>query len=137
MRIHYSVKHWFNIACILVLLPFSNLALSNYTKLDPAAALSLIDENGHAEIPNTYTSIGANAFASFIKQEDIEVKAVLNNDVIGGIICGQTSSPPSCPGTDNIDSTQVRLFSNGGYSSKHKCLVRFASYPRPSGHILI
>jgi hypothetical protein len=64
MRIHYSVKHWFNIACILVLLPFSNLALSNYTKLDPAAALALIDENGHAEIPNTYTSIGANAFAN-------------------------------------------------------------------------
>ena len=43
MRIHYSVKHWFNFACILVLLPFSNLALSNYTKLDPAAALALID----------------------------------------------------------------------------------------------
>ncbi len=62
MRIHYSVKHWFNIACILVLLPFSNLALSNYTKLDPAAALALIDENGHAEIPDTYTTIGADAF---------------------------------------------------------------------------
>jgi hypothetical protein len=37
---------------------------TTYTKLDPAAALSLIDENGHAEIPNTYTSIGANAFAN-------------------------------------------------------------------------
>ena len=33
-----------------------------YTKLDPPAALALIDENGHAEIPDTYTSIGADAF---------------------------------------------------------------------------
>jgi acetyltransferase-like isoleucine patch superfamily enzyme len=35
---------------------------TNYTKLDPPAALALIDENGHAEIPDTYTSISADAF---------------------------------------------------------------------------
>ena len=62
MRIDLSVKHWFNIVCIMVLLPFSHLALSNYSKLDPPAALALIDENGHAEIPDTYTSISADAF---------------------------------------------------------------------------
>jgi hypothetical protein len=50
---------------------------------------------------------------------------VLNNDVIGGIICGETSSAPSCPGLNHVDSTQVRLFSNGGFNSKHKQLVRF------------
>ncbi|MFL2530341.1 MAG: leucine-rich repeat protein, partial [Porticoccaceae bacterium] len=35
---------------------------ATYTKLDPPAALALIDENGHAEIPDTYTSISADAF---------------------------------------------------------------------------
>jgi hypothetical protein len=62
MRIDLSVKHWLNIVCLLVLLPLSSLALSSYTQLDRPAALALIDENGHAEIPATYTSIGADAF---------------------------------------------------------------------------
>ncbi|MGB1333334.1 MAG: leucine-rich repeat domain-containing protein, partial [Porticoccaceae bacterium] len=62
MRIDLSVKHWLNIVCLLVLLPLSSLALSSYTKLDPPAALALIDENGHADIPDTYTVIGADAF---------------------------------------------------------------------------
>ena len=69
--------------------------------------------------------LGANAFAEYLQQENIEVEAVLNNDVIGGVICGQTSSAPSCPGKDLIDSTQVRLFSGGGYNSRNKCLTRF------------
>lgn len=49
----------------------------------------------------------------------------MNNDVIGGITCGMTSSPPSCPYFKHIDSTQVRLFSIGGFNSFHKGLVRF------------
>ena len=68
---------------------------------------------------------GADAFADYCNQNDIPVKAVFNNDVIGGIICGQTSSPPSCPGLNNIDSTQVRIFSYGGFNSNHKQLARF------------
>jgi hypothetical protein len=68
---------------------------------------------------------GAEAFASYVQQKGIKVKAVMNNDVIGGIICGQTSSPPGCPGLNAIDSTQVRLFSFGGYNSAHKNLARF------------
>lgn len=68
---------------------------------------------------------GADAFADYCNLNDIPVKAVLNNDVIGGIICGQTSSAPSCPGLNNIDSTQVRIFSYGGYNSIHKQLARF------------
>ena len=68
---------------------------------------------------------GANAFSQYCKDEDIQVEAVLNNDVIGGIICGETSSAPSCPGLDHIDSTQVRMFSNGGFNSPHKQLARF------------
>lgn len=68
---------------------------------------------------------GAQAFASYAQQHGIKIKAVLNNDVVGGIYCGHTSSPPGCPGYLAIDSTHVRLFSNGGYNSPHKGLVRY------------
>ena len=69
--------------------------------------------------------VGAEAFADYVQQKDIPLRAVMNNDVIGGIICGKTSSPPSCPGLNDIDSTSVRLFSSGGFNSKHKQLARF------------
>lgn len=68
---------------------------------------------------------GANAFAQYALSQDLPIKAVLNNDVIGGVICGQTSSAPSCPGLNDIDSLQVRFFSYGGFNSKHKQLTRF------------
>lgn len=68
---------------------------------------------------------GADAFAKYAKNKGIPIVAVLNNDVVGGIICGETSSPPSCPGLNQIDSTQVRLFSQGSFNSKHKQLARF------------
>jgi hypothetical protein len=68
---------------------------------------------------------GAAAFATFAKQQGITIKAVLNNDVIGGIICGQTSSAPSCPGAGNLDSTHVRIFSYGAFNSPHKGLARY------------
>ena len=67
---------------------------------------------------------GADAFATHAVQTDLQVKAVLNNDIVGGIICGKTSSAPSCPGEGLIDSTQVRLFSSGA-STIHKGLARF------------
>ncbi len=69
--------------------------------------------------------LGANAMARYMKQQGADIKAVLNNDVIGGIYCGETSSPPSCPGLDNVDSTQVRIFSFGGTNSTHKALARY------------
>src|SRR5688572_1478984 len=69
--------------------------------------------------------VGSNAMAVYAVQENIPIKAVLNNDIVGGIICGETSSPPSCPGLNHIDSTQVRLFSFGGFNSPHKSLNRF------------
>lgn len=68
---------------------------------------------------------GANAFATYCQQKNIKLKAVLNNDVIGGVICGATSSAPSCPFLNHIDSTNVRLFSYGSFDSPHKQLARF------------
>lgn len=56
--------------------------------------------------------VGADALARYCTQKGIDVKAVFNNDIVGGIICGETSSGPSCPGEGDVDSTQVRLFSN-------------------------
>lgn len=68
--------------------------------------------------------LGADAFAEYCEMESIPMRAVFNNDVVGGIICGETSSAPSCPGFNHIDSTQVRLFSRGGVSI-HKGLARW------------
>jgi peptidase M28-like protein len=68
---------------------------------------------------------GAGAFAKYAKGKGIAIRAVLNNDIVGGIICGETSSPPSCPGLNEIDSTQVRLFSAGSINSPNKQLARF------------
>ncbi len=65
---------------------------------------------------------GANAFAEFCENENIPVRAVYNNDIIGGIICGQTASPPGCPGLNAIDSINVRLYS----STATRNLARFA-----------
>jgi hypothetical protein len=69
--------------------------------------------------------IGANAMAEYFLVNEIDLKLIQNNDVIGGIICGETSSVPSCPGPDNIDSTQVRLFSRGNFNSPSKGVARY------------
>lgn len=68
---------------------------------------------------------GANAFSQYCVDNGIPVKAVFNNDVVGGVICGQTSSAPSCPGLNDVDSTNVRLFSAGMNNSPHKQLARY------------
>jgi len=68
---------------------------------------------------------GADAFAKYAVEKNIKINAVLNNDIVGGIICGETASSPGCPGLNDIDSTQVRLFSSGFNNSKFKQLARF------------
>lgn len=69
--------------------------------------------------------VGAEAFAQFCTEEGITVKAVFNNDVIGGILCGKTASQPGCMSENAVDSTQVRLFSAGSFNSPHKSLARY------------
>ena len=68
---------------------------------------------------------GAEAMAKYCGDNNIPIAAVLNNDVIGGVICGETSSPPSCPSENDVDSTQVRLFSRGSFDSPSKQLSRY------------
>ena len=73
---------------------------------------------------------GATAFAQYCADKALLVKAVFNNDVVGGIYCGYTSSPPSCPYAGHTDSTHVRIFSysqiNDSFrNSSHKQLARY------------
>ncbi|PCH69831.1 MAG: hypothetical protein COC01_00585 [Bacteroidetes bacterium] len=68
---------------------------------------------------------GADAFADYCYSNGVGVKAVLNNDIVGGITCGETSSPPSCSPEGHVDSTQLRIFSNGKIYSINKGLARF------------
>jgi hypothetical protein len=73
---------------------------------------------------------GGRAFANYFHNQNVEIRACLNNDVIGGIACGMTSSPPSCPYFNHIDSTNVRIFSysfpnDSSRNSKHKQLARY------------
>lgn len=69
--------------------------------------------------------LGANAFAQYCEDNQIKIHAVFNNDIVGGIICGTTASPPGCPGLNAIDSINLRLYSAGTLNSKHKSLARF------------
>jgi hypothetical protein len=73
---------------------------------------------------------GARALSTWLKSNGVKVRACLNNDVIGGVICGMTSSPPSCPYFNHIDSTHVRIFSysnslDSAAVSPHKQLARY------------
>lgn len=67
---------------------------------------------------------GSRSFAVYCKNNNIKIKAVFNNDIVGGIECGKTSSPPSCPGPYQYDSVHFRIFSAGVSNSMHKNLAR-------------
>jgi hypothetical protein len=67
---------------------------------------------------------GGMALAVYAIQKGVSIRAVMNNDVIGGIKCGLTSSPPGCT-PESVDSFDVRLFSQGGFNSRHKQLCRY------------
>lgn len=68
---------------------------------------------------------GADAFSKYCDDNGIAIKAVQNNDIVGGIICGSTASPPGCTQLLAIDSTQIRIFSFGNAGSDHKGYARF------------
>ena len=56
--------------------------------------------------------LGAQAMADLCSQEGISIAAVLNNDIVGGILCGHTASPPGCGEVNEVDSLQFRIFSH-------------------------
>ena len=56
--------------------------------------------------------LGATAFADMAVAQNIDVHAVQNNDIVGGVICGNTASPPGCGPPGSIDSTRLRVYAN-------------------------
>ncbi|MBK6860918.1 MAG: M28 family peptidase [Saprospiraceae bacterium] len=69
---------------------------------------------------------GSTSFAEYCKQNTIKIKSVFNNDIVGGIECGITSSPPGCPGPYLYDSLRFRVFSAGITNSMPKALARLS-----------
>jgi len=68
--------------------------------------------------------LGAEAMATYCTTQNIALKAVQNNDVIGGVLCGVAASPPSCSPAGDVDSLQVRLFSSGSTALLHRGFAR-------------
>jgi hypothetical protein len=67
---------------------------------------------------------GGQAMASYCKAQSLPLKAVLNNDIVGAIVCGKTASPPGCPYEGHLDSTHVRLYSHGSIALSNRSLAR-------------
>ncbi len=70
--------------------------------------------------------LGGRAMAQLCVDEDINLKAVFNNDIVGGVICGETASPPTvCSASGSIDSTRVRIFANTAGTQGNRNLARW------------
>lgn len=68
---------------------------------------------------------GAEAMSLWCQNNEVKLKAVFNNDIVGGVICGETASPPGCPSLNHVDSTNVRIYSRGVMNSPNKQLARW------------
>ncbi len=68
--------------------------------------------------------VGATAMARWCTEQSIAIKGVQNNDIVGGIWCGTTSSDPGCEVEGIADSTQVRIFSVGSATKTHRGFAR-------------
>ena len=68
---------------------------------------------------------GAYALAEYANQHNLTIRANQNNDIVGGIICGETASPPGCPGQGAIDSTSVRIYSSADVAQRNRSYARF------------
>ncbi len=68
--------------------------------------------------------VGATAMSTFCVDHGIAIKGVQNNDIVGGIWCGTTSSEPGCPAEGDVDSLHVRLFSNGSITRTYRGFAR-------------
>jgi hypothetical protein len=68
--------------------------------------------------------LGAEALAQWCAENGVAIKGVQNNDIVGGIWCGATSSDPGCPVEGTADSTRVRLFSNGSVTKPYRGFAR-------------
>lgn len=70
-------------------------------------------------------TVGSNAFATYLHNNAIPVKAVYNNDIVGSIQCILPTNSPGCTVNNSIDSTSIRLFSGGTINSSSKAWARY------------
>ncbi len=68
--------------------------------------------------------VGATAMAEWCANNNILIKGVQNNDIVGGIYCGSTASEPGCDVEGTVDSLQLRLFSNGSIPRPYRGFAR-------------
>lgn len=68
---------------------------------------------------------GSGAFATYLHNANIPVKAVLNNDIAGSLYCILPTNPVGCSTNNGVDSTTIRLFSGGGFNSTSKSWARY------------
>jgi hypothetical protein len=68
---------------------------------------------------------GSSAFAKYLHNNSIPVKAVYNNDIVGSIQCILPTNAVGCTVNNSIDSVSVRLFSGGGTNSSSKGWARY------------
>lgn len=69
--------------------------------------------------------LGADAMAQFAQDNNIEIRAVQNNDIVAGTICGITSSPPGCSPPGSVDSLNLRIYANPvSYLFPHQSFAR-------------
>jgi len=85
-----------------------------------------LDSRCENNCDTTCIAEGSTSFAEYCKQNTIKIKSVFNNDIVGGIECGITSSPPGCPGPYLYDSLRFRVFSAGITNSMPKALARLS-----------
>lgn len=68
---------------------------------------------------------GAGAFVNYLAANSIAVKANLNSDQLGSIYCNLPVNSPGCTTNNAIDTTSVRVFSNGDINSPAKSWARY------------
>ncbi len=118
-------------------------------RCDTACVAHGIDDNGSgtalvlelARVMSTYTFdrtilfmtttgeeqglLGADAMAQFAEDNNVQIRAVQNNDIVGGVICGITASPPGCSPPGSIDSLTLRIYANPvSYLFPHQSFAR-------------
>jgi hypothetical protein len=70
-------------------------------------------------------TLGSKAFATYLHNNNIPVKAVFNNDIVGSLYCILPTNPVGCTVNNSVDSTGVRIFSGGGINSTSKAWARY------------
>ena len=68
---------------------------------------------------------GSTAFATYLNNIHVPVKAAYNNDIVGSLYCILPTNPVGCSTNNGVDSTTIRIFSGGTINSSSKAWARY------------